>query len=117
MRLVDADILIELIENRKDNIPANDFDIGWNNAIEAILDEVYNAPTEEGESYAKGYQDGAEDGLQGIRPKGKWEDDFQEDLDFMSRKGWKCSYCKWRTNYGTPNFCMNCGADMRKGEE
>ena len=51
------------------------------------------------------------------RPHGKWEEDWQEDLDFMSRKGWKCPFCKWRTSYGTPNFCMNCGADLRKGDE
>lgn len=49
------------------------------------------------------------------RPHGKWEEDWQEDLDFMSRKGWKCPFCKWRTTYGETNFCMNCGADMRKG--
>ena len=47
------------------------------------------------------------------RPHGKWEEDWQEDLDFMSRKGWRCPFCKWRTTYGMPNFCMNCGADMR----
>lgn len=53
--------------------------------------------------------------LMAERPHGKWEEDWQEDLDFMSRKGWKCPFCKWRTTYGTPNFCMNCGADLRKG--
>lgn len=50
------------------------------------------------------------------RPHGKWEEDWQEDLDFMSRKGWKCPFCKWRTTYGATNFCSHCGADMR-GEE
>lgn len=54
----------------------------------------------------------------GKRPQGKWEEYWQEDLDFMSRKGWKCPFCKWRTTYGTPNFCMNCGADLREeGDE
>lgn len=33
------------------------------------------------------------------------------------RKGWKCPFCKWRTSYGKSNFCMNCGADLRKGDE
>ena len=51
------------------------------------------------------------------RPHGKWEEDWQEDLDFMSRKGWKCPFCKWRTTYGTPNFCMNCGADLREDSD
>lgn len=50
------------------------------------------------------------------RPHGKWEEDWQEDLDFMSRKGWKCPFCKWRTTYGESNFCMNCGADLRGGK-
>lgn len=50
------------------------------------------------------------------RPQGKWEEDWQEDLDFMSRKGWKCPFCKWRTTYGATNFCMKCGADLR-GED
>lgn len=67
------------------------------------------------EIYNRGYQDGSEDGLKGIRPHGKWEEDWQEDLDFMSREGWKCPFCKWRTTYGESNFCMNCGADLRKG--
>lgn len=51
------------------------------------------------------------------RPQGEWEEDWQEDLDFMSRKGWRCPFCKWRTTYGESNFCMNCGADLRKGDE
>lgn len=67
------------------------------------------------EIYHRGYQDGSEDGLKGIRPQGKWEKDWREDLDFMSRKGWKCPFCKWRTTYGESNFCMNCGADLREG--
>lgn len=53
--------------------------------------------------------------LMAERPHGEWVEDWQEDLDFMSRKGWKCPFCNWRTTYGTPNFCMNCGADLRKG--
>ena len=51
------------------------------------------------------------------RPHGKWEEDWREDLDFMSRKGGKCPFCNWRTTYGTPNFCMNCGADLREDSE
>ena len=51
------------------------------------------------------------------RPRGNWVEDWREDLDFKSKKGWTCSFCKWRTTYGTPNFCMNCGAQMDKGGE
>lgn len=51
--------------------------------------------------------------LEPERPRGKWEEDWREDLDVMSKKGWRCSFCKYRTTYGKSNFCMNCGADMR----
>lgn len=106
MRLIDADALRKAFHNRIYYFDKS----SWDEA-NALID---NSPTVEEKSYSMGYQDGAEDGLQDIRPHGKWEEDWQEDLDFMSRKGWKCPFCKWRTTYGTPNFCMNCGADLRE---
>ena len=42
------------------------------------------------------------------RPQGEWL--------FVSRNCWKCPYCQKLTNEGK-NFCPNCGADMRKGEQ
>ena len=60
------------------------------------------------EIYHRGYQDGSEDGLQGIRPKGKWLcEDILHNLYY-------CSECR---NCGIPYqpFCAWCGADMRKG--
>ena len=51
-----------------------------------------------------------------VRPKGEWISDWRDDLDYMSRRGWKCSCCSWRTSYGTPRFCMNCGAEMKDGK-
>lgn len=55
------------------------------------------------EIYHRGYQDGAEDGLQGIRPKGKW----------IIEHDWvHCSSCGHEQNYPS-NFCPKCGADMR----
>jgi rubrerythrin len=47
MRLIDADALKTPIEDRIDNIPASDYDNGWNNAIYAVIDEIDNAPTVE----------------------------------------------------------------------
>ena len=44
MRLGDLDALKRAIEDRIDQIPANDFDVGWNNAINAVIDEIDNAP-------------------------------------------------------------------------
>ena len=50
------------------------------------------------------------------RKKGEWISDWRDDLDAMSKRGWKCSCCSWRTSYGTPRFCMNCGAEMKDGK-
>ena len=73
--------------------------------VTSIYDRVIdNAKTVEEKSYEMGYQDGCEDGLQGIRPQGEWE--------YVSRNCWKCSYCQELTNEGK-NFCPNCGADLR----
>lgn len=88
---------------------------GWNDAIDAIVD---NAPTVEEKSYAMGYQDGAEDGLQGIRPQGKWiitgEEQGALGITYKIRK---CNKCGWEHSLVIPNnFCPNCGADMRKEE-
>ena len=47
MRLIDADALKTPIEDRIDNIPASDYDNGWNNAIYAVIDEIDNTPTVE----------------------------------------------------------------------
>ena len=44
--MIDADALKTPIEDRIDNIPASEYDNGWNNAIYAVIDEIDNAPTE-----------------------------------------------------------------------
>ena len=109
MRLIDADAL-------KIDISTEWLTAQTKQAFYKIID---NAPTVE--PFCSYLSDGevrqpcVEAPCKHERPQGKWEEDWQEDLDFMSRKGWKCPFCKWRTTYGTPNFCMNCGADMRKG--
>ena len=189
MRLIDADALKTPIEDRIDNIPASEYDNGWNNAIYAVIDEIDNAPTVEDrtrevlslqetirkltkerphgdlisrdalkkdidfqyicecchnngntcdicpvaeiekkiddaptieeKSYAMGLQDGLEDGLQGIRPEGKWiyHRAQGEFLPYM-----ECDNCheEFLLNMLRPaefrkvnRFCSNCGADMR----
>ena len=47
-----------------------------------------------------------------VREKGEWGAPFKVDADNIGRK---CSQCG---EFGVPcfNFCPNCGADMRKGE-
>ena len=48
---------------------------------------------------------------------GEWIEDYQEDASPFLRRGWKCSACGNRTAYGTPSFCMNCGAKMEVKHE
>ena len=71
-------------------------------------------------SYAMGYQDGLEDGLNDIRPKGKWE---------LHGKTYYCSECGeeaidlepepdvYSSSYCLTDYCPYCGADMRGKEE
>jgi hypothetical protein len=78
MRLIDADALKTPIEDRIDNIPASEYDNGWNNAIYAVIDEIDNAPTVETKklehkAYNEGFKDGVEQGIklsEGLQ--GKW---------------------------------------------
>lgn len=43
---------------------------------------------------------------------GRWIDDYNETEHPLFRKAWKCSACGFRTSYGKPKYCMNCGARM-----
>ena len=64
-------------------------------------------------SYAMGYQDGLEDGLNDIRPKGKWI--WRETGSSYCRYGYfTCSNCSF-VSKAKQNFCAECGSDMRKG--
>ena len=82
VRLIDAEALKKEVENLvaggaeglKDyyeNGSKSD-ENSWIGGVYDAWDLVCNAPTIEEKSYAMGYQDGAEDGLQGIRTEGKW---------------------------------------------
>ena len=83
---------------------ANYFDKSGNyiNVENLSLAEIYN----------RGYQDGSEDGLQGIRPKGEWI--WRETGTSNFRYGYfTCSNCSF-VSKAKQNFCAECGADMRK---
>lgn len=59
-------------------------------------------------SYAMGYQDGLEDGLQGIRLHCKWIKIATDGIFY-----YECPNCR----HIEPimfNFCANCGVDMRE---
>lgn len=50
------------------------------------------------------------------KPKGKWK---RRLVDSGFSADWHCSECGWKTaleEHGY-NFCPNCGADMRGGED
>lgn len=78
---------------------------GWNDCIDAIID---NAPTVKYPFYAEAYQTGYEEG-KNERTTGEWLDNDREDTYR------RCSICNELVE--KDNFCGNCGADMRKGEE
>lgn len=47
--------------------------------------------------------------LDDLRPKGEW-------IDRMADKGYvECPFCHKQITGGDLNFCVKCGADMRKG--
>lgn len=45
MKIIDANDLKRIIEDRIDYIPSNDYDEGWNAALNTVIDEIENAPT------------------------------------------------------------------------
>lgn len=104
MRLGDLDALKE---EMKKNVPYYEQD--------RIIEIIDNAPTVV-EDYDTGYQDGLEDGLNDIRPLGKW-------INLIDIKNlYKCSICG-RTiglchdeTLSDYPFC-HCGADMRGEKE
>ena len=79
-------------------------------------DAIDNAPTVEEKSYAMGYQDGLEDGLNDIREQGEW---LKCEVGLF-----KCSICGRHicTSISNDNpyidypFC-HCGAKMKGGAE
>ncbi len=77
------------------------------------LSVIDNAPSVEEKSYAMGYQDGLEDGLQDMRPQGEWIKWNYKTFGGLGDWEYKCSNCE-KVYGGEYNFCPNCGASMRK---
>ena len=49
---------------------------------------------------------------------GEWEYRYITDDDCKwTRRRWYCSACGGWNTYGTPNYCMNCGAKMMNAEK
>ena len=79
----------------------------------APLTEIDNAPTVEINTndfaLCKAYCRGLEDGKKIARPQGEW-------INLMSKEGYvECPFCGKQITGGDLNFCVKCGADMRKG--
>ena len=70
------------------------YQIGWNNAIEAVMENEPTADVVE-------------------RKKGEWIFNPTDAIEMMFTKP-KCSECGFESADGG-NFCSNCGAEMQRG--
>lgn len=117
MRTIDADDLKKVLDEQMN------FE---ENCRDSVFEIVDNAPTVVNE-YTKGFTDGERSGrnfpltdeektilVNQWLPKGKWGNVFE----YREDRYHKCSNCHFSiklTNFD--NFCPNCGADMREGDE
>lgn len=87
-----------------------------------IIDIIEGMPSAQPKSYREGYQAGFKD-AQSERKRGRWI--YGEDNLGTGRDGWFCSECGhfelWdysadmkSAELNLPNYCPNCGADMRE---
>ena len=105
MRLGDLDhLLLKLDAELSDD--ARYIDIA--DQIREIID---NAPTVM-KDYDTGYQDGLEDGLNDIRPKGDWICVTKSTFPQYQPDEYKCSNCN-KLCHIKYYYCPFCGADMR----
>ena len=84
----------------------------------------YNELRDGQEFYANGYKKGYEDAKKEFeRPQGEWVLQTYERFDNGNELyKYYCDKCGYREEHAysdskLSNFCPNCGADMRKGEE
>jgi len=114
MRLIDVDELKEhkfvsincYLKSNCDN-GFSQYKQGWNDAIDAIIDNAPTVKTFTLEDIEEQYRKGLEKGLsewETERPQGEWK---------LHRMIYYCSECS-RGVENQENFCPNCGADMRK---
>jgi hypothetical protein len=81
-------------------------------AIKEMKSAIDNAPTVKITDYDTCYQDGVEDGLNDIRPQGKWV--YNKEMSITCSL-WNCSVCNRLNGNDYFNFCPNCGSQMQKG--
>lgn len=98
MRCIDADALIEFIENRYDITWKDDYEGGIKDACVDILEEINKMPT-----------------IEPQRKKGWWieHNPHKWGLGIV----FECSECGEKIDCEPSNFCPNCGADMTEDKE
>ena len=107
--LISRDVLRAQVNKPIENA-VDAFDKGYNTAIQGAVYLINSAPRV-APDYDMGYQDGLEDGLNDVRPKGEWIKMAFDDKTIVY-----CSEC--HSHYEYPfNFCPNCGAQMGGKEE
>ena len=122
-RPIDADALIHELNNS--HYPGAPYvDAGISIAIGKVCDAPTIEPETEEEAYERGYTAGQTAGLRKTGKRMYGEDNLRTGVD-----GWFCSECEhfeaWdysadmkSAELNLPNFCPNCGADMRgEGEQ
>ena len=105
MRLIDADALKERV-NRTIDYAIDEFDKGYNIGIQKAVAIIDNAPTVNPEKPIFSevwYQE---------RPQGEWI-----EMSDIYGKYFACNNCGYDREKGKTNFCSNCGASMKGGEE
>jgi hypothetical protein len=103
MRLIDADDL-------KENEPHYDEE-GYRIFYESEID---NAPTVDRQAINAEWLKVGIDYAETHRPQGEWEEPFERS----GKTYHKCSYCHISSELILiGNFCPNCGAKMKGGEE
>lgn len=92
MRLIDAD----KFPTEHVNVGYDDYEIGFDEGIQIMLDEIKDAPTVDAMPIVRGH----------------WVKDITYDLKQVI----KCSVCKQKNNEFS-NYCPSCGAKMNEEHE
>lgn len=94
VRLIDANALKAKIQALIENDNAEDFEKGYNIALQGVIEKIDNAPT----------IDCIVNTIE-VRSYGEWK--------YLKNGYYECSECKYVPHEIKSNFCPNCGADMR----
>ena len=94
MRLIDADALIEFIDNKFEVSWKRDYEGGFKDACVEILNAINDAPT-----------------IDIDRPQGEWE------IVGKNHPYKRCPFCKRVRAFTDTRFCDWCGARMKGADD